>query len=1124
MVSRTRKILAFSAIGILALAVTAVFTLDLGFIREPLGKIVSEALEREFTIDGPLTIRIGKAIHIEASNVRLGPEDALSPDPKVDAGAESPVQHDMLRIGSFELTLPLKALFSRPIIIDTLRINDTNLRTTAADSDTSSDAERNAHNETDLAGQPTHLPVFVRNLQITNVHWRHDDPARTEPWLVTFSSIDQQLEGDNVILTTSGEINKTPMRLKLSAQPLNELLELETVEFEANGQLGEIAFNGKARFTDLMQPHKPELSVHMTGPSFEYLTDRLGVQEISRGPLAFDVSVTPLLDKMQFSVDGQFGELLVISTGNFDSLQTLNDASLSLSATGPSAQHLRFLPRLSQLPDAPFGTDITLNKVGHQLIIDTSRLTVGRLQITAEGEIPDIRAPSQANIKASLKLPDIGLLSNLLDLPPALTGPASAEFRINTESRATSPIDTAAVGTRFDAQLTTDYGQLAAQGTLSAAQDLTGSTLHVAFDAATPNTLATALGADLPHIEPLRVQTQVHIKPKTLTLSDGKLSVGSHTGTFTGDIHLGANSSTLASDLRADLLIALKGDDLATSLRLLEAPAELHQSFSLNTALTMTLDQLQLRDFNGKIGTSTLAGMLDVDLNSGQLATNVSGHTTNVLGWASLKALGNSTTQIPLDFTAAADWNTGLLTLNTFTIESSAVTASASGTFRGLPHFDGSDLKLTLDVSDLSTLSPLVNQALPAQALHLTAAATGSPTSLEFHTFQLTSGDSDLTGSASISQPQHPNIELALASKRLDLRPFLTPPANEPAAAEPKTAEKTAATPIKSAPIAKGKKQKKKKKKKKLLIPNMPIEVSYLQQFDADIDLQIEALHYGSRLFSDIKLAAQVADGNLVVNQAMLTDEQDGTLLASGSLTNKDDEHQFVARLQGRDINIGLSAQSEEQVAMLPRYQVQLAAISHGNTIREMLAQSDGFFRIEAGKGRYPSGNIQLLTNSFIDELLNKLNPIGKREPYIDVNCIVAIGKLEQGHLSGDPLIVMDGKRLNIFSSAKLNLSTEKIAVTFKTVPQKGLGLSVGNLVNPFVGVGGTLAQPYLTLNPEQSLVTGGAAMATGGLSFLATSLFDRFLREAHPCQATLKKVDQEFTDLAEKYGVEKPI
>ena len=96
--------------------------------------------------------------------------------------------------------------------------------------------------------------------------------------------------------------------------------------------------------------------------------------------------------------------------------------------------------------------------------------------------------------------------------------------------------------------------------------------------------------------------------------------------------------------------------------------------------------------------------------------------------------------------------------------------------------------------------------------------------------------------------------------------------------------------------------------------------------------------------------------------------------------------------------------------------------------------------------------------------------------------------------------------------------------MTFKTVPQKGLGLSVGNLVNPFVGVGGTLAQPYLTLNPEQSLVTGGAAMATGGLSFLATSLFDRFLREAHPCQATLKKVDQEFTDLAEKYGVEKPI
>ncbi|MDP4890582.1 MAG: hypothetical protein NWQ99_07880, partial [Porticoccaceae bacterium] len=59
---------------------------------------------------------------------------------------------------------------------------------------------------------------------------------------------------------------------------------------------------------------------------------------------------------------------------------------------------------------------------------------------------------------------------------------------------------------------------------------------------------------------------------------------------------------------------------------------------------------------------------------------------------------------------------------------------------------------------------------------------------------------------------------------------------------------------------------------------------------------------------------------------------------------------------------------------------------------------------------------------------------------------------------------------------------------------------------------------------PEQTLITGGAAFATGGLSLLATSLADRFLSESDPCGAALKKADTEFSALAEKYGVDKPI
>jgi len=55
-------------------------------------------------------------------------------------------------------------------------------------------------------------------------------------------------------------------------------------------------------------------------------------------------------------------------------------------------------------------------------------------------------------------------------------------------------------------------------------------------------------------------------------------------------------------------------------------------------------------------------------------------------------------------------------------------------------------------------------------------------------------------------------------------------------------------------------------------------------------------------------------------------------------------------------------------------------------------------------------------------------------------------------------------------------------------------------VINPFVGIGGSLAKPALTLNTKSTLLTGGAALATGGLSFIASSFAERFLADKDPC------------------------
>ena len=97
-----------------------------------------------------------------------------------------------------------------------------------------------------------------------------------------------------------------------------------------------------------------------------------------------------------------------------------------------------------------------------------------------------------------------------------------------------------------------------------------------------------------------------------------------------------------------------------------------------------------------------------------------------------------------------------------------------------------------------------------------------------------------------------------------------------------------------------------------------------------------------------------------------------------------------------------------------------------------------------------------------------------------------------------------------MFARGKVNLKTEKIGVRFDTTARKGLGVSLGDFVNPFVGVGGTLARPRLGVDPENAMFEGGFAVATGGMSVVVTSLFRSWFGSKDPCA--------DFAAEAEKY------
>jgi len=91
-----------------------------------------------------------------------------------------------------------------------------------------------------------------------------------------------------------------------------------------------------------------------------------------------------------------------------------------------------------------------------------------------------------------------------------------------------------------------------------------------------------------------------------------------------------------------------------------------------------------------------------------------------------------------------------------------------------------------------------------------------------------------------------------------------------------------------------------------------------------------------------------------------------------------------------------------------------------------------------------------------------------------------------------------------VISNGSVNLVSEAIDFNFKTAARGGLGFSAGELLNAYVEVSGTLSKPRLTVDAKGTLVNGGAAFATGGLSILATTLWDRISRQKDPCAAAV--------------------
>ncbi|WP_405229796.1 AsmA family protein [Lentisalinibacter sediminis] len=349
--------------------------------------------------------------------------------------------------------------------------------------------------------------------------------------------------------------------------------------------------------------------------------------------------------------------------------------------------------------------------------------------------------------------------------------------------------------------------------------------------------------------------------------------------------------------------------------------------------------------------------------------------------------------------------------------------------------------------------------------------------------FARNAASGDVRGSVTFAGGARPAITARLTSERLDLRRDRpAAPAPEPAAADDR------------------------------FIPAWEIPLARLPDLDAELDVHIASLYGAGMGGETVFLDAALRDGRLIVDR-LETRGPRGRIRVSLAV-EPDAAPAYVAtlKLDGRELYV---APPDEPAASLPErppFEVAAALTARGATLRELAGGLEGRLKLQMGAGTIPRRGGLLTTlvfEDFLSRTLETINPLIKSRDEVQLNCLVLVAEIEAGAVRGDPMLALQTSEVNVLARGQIDLGSESLNLDIATHPRRGLGVSLGDLINPFTRVGGTLASPRLVADPKSAAFETGAGIATGGVWILAKKLRSRFL-SGNPCANALEKHDPE--------------
>jgi uncharacterized protein involved in outer membrane biogenesis len=284
------------------------------------------------------------------------------------------------------------------------------------------------------------------------------------------------------------------------------------------------------------------------------------------------------------------------------------------------------------------------------------------------------------------------------------------------------------------------------------------------------------------------------------------------------------------------------------------------------------------------------------------------------------------------------------------------------------------------------------------------------------------------------------------------------------------------------------------------LFSREPLATEWMQAANVDVTVKTDRLMLPRGDLQDFQIVLKLWDGALNIEPISFR-ELEGSVSASIYLEGYD----LAVMINAENVHLGLMATADQDRESVPPVGGQIEFKGTGNSLHELMASLNGSVALRQDAGRVRDLGGSKLFGDLLLEIIRTFNPLAGTQEYTTLDCGIYDIGIKDG-VATIERFALQTDRMAVIVGGNVNLGSERLNFSLQATPRKGLGISIGGVANQFLKLGGTLRSPQLKLDPTGSVTTTGAAVATGGLSLLAKSMWDRVKAQSDICKDLRKE------------------